>query len=97
MGNPQTPTGDPILGARLREIRERAGLSVHDVEVRSRGAIRPSTLTAYERGDRALSVSRLMRLAEFYDVSVADVLARDEIDLRDNSQASPPPSELIAD
>lgn len=87
MGNPQPSTGDPILGARLREIRESYGMSVHDVEVLSDGEIRRSTLSAYERGDRALSVARLTRLAEIYGVPVTDVLAPKVIDLRDGAEA----------
>jgi hypothetical protein len=45
-----------------------------DVERLSDGEIRPSTLSAYERGDRALLVSRLTRLADFYGVRIEDLL-----------------------
>jgi transcriptional regulator with XRE-family HTH domain len=88
MSDRQLPTGDPVLGRRLRTIRERSRLSVHDVEILSRGDIKASTLSAYERGDRALSVSRLMRLGEFYGVSIAQLLEPDVIDLRDDVRSA---------
>jgi transcriptional regulator with XRE-family HTH domain len=74
------PTGDPVLGGRLRNIRNSAGLSLCDVTARSGGEIRPSTLSAYERGDRALSVLRLTRLADIYGVSVIDLLEPNRTD-----------------
>ena len=74
------------IGERLRAIRRQQGLSLHDVEARSRQEFKASVLGAYERGERALSVGRLMRLAELYDVPPDQLLPRDgggeiEIDL----------------
>ena len=74
VANRQDSTGDPVLGARLREIRERCGWSQREVEVRSGGEIKQSILSAYERGVRALSVPRLLRLAEIYGVSAVELL-----------------------
>ena len=45
-------------------------------------------LGAYERGERALSVARLVRLAELYDVPADQLLPRDpdiDIDLTDTA------------
>src|SRR5947208_15160667 len=86
MNKPQGSTGDPVLGGRLRAIREAYGLSLRDVELRSGGEIRPSTLSAYERGNRELSVSRLMRLAEIYNVAITDLLRPQVIDVRDTAE-----------
>jgi transcriptional regulator with XRE-family HTH domain len=75
------------VGDRLRAIRRQKGLSLHEVEARSGHEFKASVLGAYERGERALSVSRLVRLAEIYDVPPDQLLPRDadvEIDLTDN-------------
>ncbi len=74
------------IGERLRAIRRQQGLSLHDVEARSGQEFKASVLGAYERGERALSVGRLMRLAELYDVPADQLLPKDgmvevEIDL----------------
>jgi transcriptional regulator with XRE-family HTH domain len=72
------------IGERLRAIRRQQGLSLHDVEAKSGQEFKASVLGAYERGERALSVSRLLRLAELYDVPADQLLPRGhevEIDL----------------
>lgn len=73
------------IGERLRAIRRQQGLSLHDVEARSGQEFKASVLGAYERGERALSVGRLMRLAELYDVPADQLLPKGgpevEIDL----------------
>lgn len=62
------------VGARLRAIRAQQGLSLHDVEARSDEEFKASVLGAYERGERAISVARLQRLASFYAVPVDQLL-----------------------
>ena len=72
------------IGERLRVIRRQQGLSLHDVEARSGHEFKASVLGAYERGERALSVSRLLRLGDLYAVPPAQLLPRGtdvEIDL----------------
>jgi len=73
------------VGDRLRSIRRQKGLSLHDVEARSDLEFKASVLGAYERGERAISVPRLLRLAEIYEVPADQLLppAEGEIDLRD--------------
>lgn len=63
-----------LLGARLRRVRQQQGLSLHDVEARSEGELKASVVGAYERGERAVSILRLHRLAAFYRVPVAELL-----------------------
>jgi transcriptional regulator with XRE-family HTH domain len=78
-----TTTGTRV-GERLRQIRRQKGLSLHDVEARSGLEFKASVLGAYERGERAISVPRLMRLAELYEVPSDQLLPReDEIVLVD--------------
>lgn len=62
------------LGDRLRSVRQQQGLSLHDVESRSDGELKASVVGAYERGERAVSITRLHRLADFYRVPVAELL-----------------------
>lgn len=79
-----------LVGERLRAIRRQKGLSLHDVEARSNHEFKASVLGAYERGERALSVPRLLRLAELYGVPPDQLLPRDveiEIDLTAQSEA----------
>jgi|GEM_PF-146798 len=74
------------VGERLRAIRRQKGLSLHDVEARSGLEFKASVLGAYERGERAISVPRLLRLSEIYEVPADQLLPRDadlEINLTD--------------
>lgn len=64
------------IGGRLRSIREQKQLSLADVERLSGGDFGPSTVGAYERGERTITVPRLDRLADFYGVSIEQFLPR---------------------
>lgn len=64
------------VGERLRAIRRQKRLSLQDVESESTQEFKASVLGAYERGERAISVPRLQRLAEFYQVPVDQLLPR---------------------
>ena len=78
----EVETADPSYGARvgerLRAIRRQKRLSLQDVEAASAQEFKASVLGAYERGERAISVPRLQRLARFYTVPVDQLLPRDE-------------------
>lgn len=76
------PTGDDsgyarLVGARLRAIRRQKHLSLQDVEVGSDQEFKASVLGAYERGERAISVPRLHRLAAYYSIPIDQLLPRD--------------------
>lgn len=62
------------IGARLRRIRNQQQMSLADVQSRSDGVWKAVVVGAYERGDRAVTLSRLANLAAFYGVPVADLL-----------------------
>lgn len=66
------------VGQRLRAIRRQKGMSLQDVEEASREEFKASVLGAYERGERAISVPRLHRLARFYNVPVDQLLPPEE-------------------
>lgn len=65
------------VGGRLRAIRKQKRLSLQDVEAGSDQEFKASVLGAYERGERAISVPRLQRLARFYAVPVDQLLPRE--------------------
>ena len=62
------------VGERLRQIRRQKHLSLQEVEASSQQEFKASVLGAYERGERAISVPRLQRLAMFYKVPVDQLL-----------------------
>ena len=65
------------VGARRRAIRRQKRLSLQEVEASSTQEFKASVLGAYERGERAISVPRLQRLARFYNVPVDQLLPAD--------------------
>jgi len=68
------------VGRRLRLVRKQMHLSLQAVEARSNQEFKASVLGAYERGERFISVPRLQRLAELYNVPVSQLLPRDDGD-----------------
>jgi transcriptional regulator with XRE-family HTH domain len=56
----------------LRKIRKSKGLSLRQVEILSNGKYKPITIGSYERGTRAISVNRLIELAELYEVPITE-------------------------
>ena len=66
------------VGSRLRSIRKQRGLSLQDVEEISGREFKASVLGAYERGERALSLPRLQRLAAFFNVGPGQLLPQEE-------------------
>jgi len=66
------------VGSRLRAMRKQMHLSLQAVEAMSEQEFKASVLGAYERGERAISVPRLQRLAKLYDVPVDQLLPPDD-------------------
>jgi transcriptional regulator with XRE-family HTH domain len=66
-----------LVGANLRLVRERSRMSLHDVEVASGDKLKGVVVGSYERGDRAVTVARLLELAAFYGVPAASLLPGD--------------------
>ena len=77
-GSDMPPSYGRKVGERLRAIRRQKRLSLQDVEAASSQEFKASVLGAYERGERAISVPRLQRLARFYSVPVDQLLPKDE-------------------
>lgn len=85
------------VGERLRAIRKQKRLSLHDVEAQSSQEFKASVLGAYERGERALSLPRLDRLAQFYRVPVDQLLPRNERERSGGGQGTDQRSKLAID
>ena len=77
-GTVMPPSYGRKVGERLRAIRRQKRLSLQEVEAASSQEFKASVLGAYERGERAISVPRLQRLARFYSVPVDQLLPKDE-------------------
>src|ERR1700728_1424868 len=68
------------VGSRLRAVRKQMRLSLQAVEAMSDREFKASLLGASERGERAISVPRLQRLAKLYDVPVDQLLPHDDVE-----------------
>ncbi len=78
-GSGDVPTAyGRMVGDRLRLIRRQKRMSLQEVESSSGQEFKASVLGAYERGERAISVPRLQRLARFYNVPVDQLLPNDD-------------------
>jgi transcriptional regulator with XRE-family HTH domain len=63
-----------LVGEKLRRMRQDRGMSLQEVCSRSGGSFVVSTLSAYERGKRSLSLERLCELADIYGQSPMSLL-----------------------
>ena len=86
-----------LVGERLRRIRQQKQWSLSDVEANSDSEFKASVLGAYERGERAISVPRLERLARFYGVSIDQLLPRDTQRMDDTGSSDGAPKKLRID
>ena len=63
-----------FVGQRLRTARKQRGWSLGEVEAHTDGEFKASVVGAYERGERAISAQRLVRLADAYRINPAELL-----------------------
>ncbi len=107
---PTDPELDPesadyarLVGERLRAIRRQKRLSLQEAEELSQQEFKASVLGAYERGERAISVPRLQRLARVYQVPVDQLLPREADDRGDTAYLDltqtpvPAPRKIVLD
>jgi transcriptional regulator with XRE-family HTH domain len=71
-GSPAASVLQPTLGARLRSLRQETRASLADVA--SATDMSPSFLSLVESGKSDITISRLLRLARFFDISVSDLV-----------------------
>jgi len=86
-----------LVGERLRQIRQQKKLSLSEVEISTDQEFKASVMGAYERGERMISVPRLERLANFYGVTVDQLLPRDKQREGDTQSQSAAPTKLRID
>ncbi|CAN2199412.1 Cro/C1-type helix-turn-helix domain [Candidatus Nanopelagicaceae bacterium] len=63
---------------RLRTLREGRNLTLHEAAQLSDGEITAIALGSYERGDRAISASKLLKVAAMYGVPINELFANSE-------------------
>jgi transcriptional regulator with XRE-family HTH domain len=68
----------PEINKKLRDIRHSQSLSLADVELLSKGAIKAVVLGSYERGARSLSVKRVLQIANLYQVPISEIFGSSE-------------------
>jgi transcriptional regulator with XRE-family HTH domain len=61
---------------RLRSIREAKGWTLLDVERKSGGKITAIALGSYERGDRQVSLFKLLHIAKIYELPASEILTQ---------------------
>ncbi len=66
------------LGEHLRRLRKQKGLALLDVQTLSDGEFKASVVGAYERGERAISAVRLVKLAALYRLPLQAMLPTDD-------------------
>lgn len=87
---------------RLRSLRLAAGLTLRQLEIKSRGKWKAVVVGSYERGTRHLSLMRAVELCDFYGADISDLgnsksdtsIEQVIFDLRQISQARSLPDEL---
>jgi transcriptional regulator with XRE-family HTH domain len=86
------------IGELLRAIRRQRGWSLRDAEGASASEFSASALGTYERGERSLSVERLVRLSQLYHVPVERLLPHEAEDTPgEDSGVVAPPDEVVID
>jgi transcriptional regulator with XRE-family HTH domain len=66
---------EKLVGAVLREARQRRGLTLQDLNRVSNGEFKPSSVAGYERGERSISLARFTQLATTLGVPPDQILA----------------------
>ena len=61
---------------RLRSVREAKALTLLEVEQRSQGELTAVALGSYERGDRQISLFKLLQIARIYGVPASEILTK---------------------
>lgn len=69
---------DEEVGARVRAIRERMGLTQLDLTIKSGGAVPPDKVSKLERGKLRWTVSAVREFAGLLGVTVAEVMGESD-------------------
>jgi transcriptional regulator with XRE-family HTH domain len=62
------------VAKRIRALRKGRGWTLHDVEAQTHGSIKAVVMGSYERGARALSLTRAIEIANLFGIPIANLL-----------------------
>ena len=62
------------INTSIRAVRKSKGLTLREVDKLSNGRFHNITLGTWARGDRAISLSQALDLADFYEIPLAELL-----------------------
>jgi transcriptional regulator with XRE-family HTH domain len=62
------------VASRIRALRKGRGWTLHDVETLTSGSIKAVVMGSYERGSRALSLTRTIEIANLFGIPIANLL-----------------------
>ena len=68
------PTASTV-SQRIRRLRKSRGLTLHDIERLSKGRIKAVVVGSYERGTRAISLSRTIEIADLFGIPVTELIS----------------------
>lgn len=79
MQNPTSSTAftqptTTTISARIRASRKARSLTLHDIERLSNGSIKAVVMGSYERGTRAISLSRTIEIANLFQIPVTELI-----------------------
>src|SRR3990172_6767596 len=76
------------VGRALRHARRSRGLTLREVGMRSGGALRPTAVAGYERGERDISLRRFIQLAGLYAIPPARLVGEIDRRIQDRPQVT---------
>jgi transcriptional regulator with XRE-family HTH domain len=68
------PTASTV-SQRIRRLRKSRSLTLHDIERLSQGRIKAVVMGSYERGTRAISLSRTIEIADLFGIPVTELIS----------------------
>jgi transcriptional regulator with XRE-family HTH domain len=81
------------IGAKLRELREKQGLSIREVVTASGGALDKTTLSRIERDERGLSLKAAYLFSQIYNISMDELC---EMAVNNKAKPARPPFDASA-
>jgi transcriptional regulator with XRE-family HTH domain len=64
---------------RIRQLRRERGLTLRDFEEKSGGKIRAIVMGAYERGDRSMSLGKLIEISKVFGIELSHLIGSAEL------------------
>jgi transcriptional regulator with XRE-family HTH domain len=80
------------IRTRIRQLRRERGLTLRDFEEKSGGKIRAIVMGAYERGDRSMSLGKLIEISKVFGIELSHLIGSAELTQSSGTQSSGTPS-----